>query len=105
VLQQKANAWVKAYSYPPDFVQVMPRIDRDGVPRYSHDFWVGDLVTVRARKGYRTFAGVGRVISATVRQSDAAGNTQAALEVVPHITDDPVAGGDEIDDQIGGSGG
>lgn len=95
VLQAKAKAWVDAYKEVPDFVQVTPRIDVPGVPIYGPDYLVGDLVRVRARAGYRQVSVDGRIISATVRQLDASGNSRVELEVVPHIEGDPAVEGDE----------
>lgn len=94
ILLDKARAYVRAYTNPPDFFTVLPRIDAPGVPRYAHDYFVGDLIRVQARKGYREVNLLGRITSATVRQEDAAGNARVEVECVPPI--DPTVGdGDE----------
>lgn len=90
VLAEKAKAYVRAYTDPPNFFTVTPRIDAPGVPRYAHDYFVGDLIRVQARKGYREVDLTGRVMSATVRQEDPAGNTRVELECVPPL--DPIVG-------------
>ena len=93
VLAEKAKAYVKAYGSPPDFFSVTPRIDAAGVPQYAHDYFVGDLIRAQARKGNSEVNLLGRIMSATVQQVDAAGNTRVALECVPPI--DPDLDGDE----------
>jgi hypothetical protein len=85
VLREKARAWVKAYATPPDFFTVTPRIDRPGVPLYGHDYFVGDVITAQAKRGYRGLNLVGRVLQATIRQVDAAGNTRVELDCAPSL--------------------
>jgi hypothetical protein len=88
VLAAKAQAWVQAYKWPPDFFTVTPEIDGPQVPVYMRDFETGDSVTVRSKKGYCNFEATGRVIQTTLRQVDASSNTKIELSCVP------VVGGD-----------
>lgn len=99
VLVAKATAWVRAYAWVPDFFTITPAMDRISVPRYGYDFMVGDLISVRAKRGYAAVGIVGRVTAVTFQQVDPADNTRLTLDVVPDIDVD-VEEGDE-----GGGGG
>jgi hypothetical protein len=94
ILLAKAEAYVRAYAVPPNFFTVTPRIDAANVPQYARDYFVGDLIRAQARKGYREVDLLGRILSATVRQEDSAGNTRVELECVPPIDPDLDEGGD-----------
>lgn len=93
VLQAKADAWVKAYAYPPDFFQVMPATDGPNVPAYMEDYQVGDNITAQAKKGYCSIDLVGRIIGVTLKQQGANGSTKAEIDCVPTI--DPDLGNDD----------
>jgi hypothetical protein len=93
VLQKKAREWVKAYGRPPDFFQVVPRIDSaDNVPQYSggldtfgHNYRVGDTIRARADNGYMDVDLIGRITLAEIRSVDQAGNVKVTLTCVPTI--------------------
>jgi hypothetical protein len=83
VIVEKAKAWVAAYAEPPDFVTVVPRRDGAGVPQYGRDYFVGDLVQARAKRGLHFLDMTVRIIGVTLRQDDASGNTRAELDCAP----------------------
>ena len=84
-LKAKAEAWVRAYAFPPTFVTVTPAIDRPGVPLYRQDFETGDNVQVQAKRGLRSLSMPVRIIRTTLKQVDAASNTRTELECVPGL--------------------
>jgi hypothetical protein len=88
VLTAKAKAWVRAYAWVPDFFTIQPATDRPGVPRYGTDFLTGDIIRVRAKKGFSQIEMNGRITVTTFTQLDAVSNTKLNLEVVPDYTVD-----------------
>jgi hypothetical protein len=85
LLAAKAKAWVQAYSVPPNFFRVIPNIDGNNVPVYGQDYFTGDSLTARAKKGVCTFEATGRIIQTTIKQVDASGNTKVELDCVPAV--------------------
>ena len=93
VLRKKAREWVKAYGRPPNFFQVMPRVDSvDNVPQYSgglgsggHNFRVGDTIRARADNGYTDVDLIGRIDAVDINSIDQAGNVKVTLNCVPTI--------------------
>lgn len=99
VLQELANAHVAAYGYAPKFIQITSR--PDAVLPYSYgnpafvapvgtkesSFYIGDRVTVRATRGYRSHIGPARITRVKLTQSGSRGPAQTHLTLVPTIGD------------------
>lgn len=86
VLQKKARDVVKAYRRPPDFFQVVPRVDRAlNVPQYGADYKVGDAIRARGSKGEFEEDLIGRITIADIASVDQAANVKVTLTCVPTI--------------------
>lgn len=96
-LQQRANAYVGAYAYPPDFFSVTPRSEGTNVPAFLKTYKVGDTIRAATRKGYLNKDLQGRIIKATIKQRDTSGGAQMTLDCVPTVGGAPASGGDEQD--------
>jgi hypothetical protein len=60
----------------------------DHQPQPFRDFFLGDIITARGRKGYMDSGNLlGRIMSIKISQADAANNVNVDLECVPHMTD------------------
>lgn len=90
VLTNRAAAVLTAYQQVPQFCTAS--IDTDSVGKYAYgtDFFLGDTVTVYAKKGYVTVGPVAmRIISIGISQKDPEGNCKLDLTLVPHLTANP----------------
>lgn len=97
VLQELANAHVAAYGFAPKFITIITR--PDAVMPYSYgnpgfvappgtkesNFYIGDRVTIRAVRGYRSHIGPARITRVRLTQSGARGPAQTHLTLVPTV--------------------
>lgn len=95
-----AEYWVESLSYPPQQIEMTPRVvpaagSTLGLMSYMRDYRVGDLVTITARRGYVTFTDPttgddtdtldALITQVDIEQSDDAGNVGAKLTTVPRV--------------------
>ncbi len=91
LLANRAEAILTGYQYPPKFMSA--RIDSDKVAKYVYgdDFFLGDTITVYAKKGNVTVGPLAaRITQISLTQTDENGNVQIDLTLVPHIIVKPV---------------
>jgi hypothetical protein len=84
VLRSRALAKVRAYGLPSVDVTITVDDEGPGAYRYLRDFQVGDLVTVVARKGHRSFIGDVRITQVTLSQNEKTGGVSLELLCVPY---------------------
>jgi hypothetical protein len=92
VLAARAQMYVEAYATPPEFFSITPRADAPGVPVFGTDYAVGDTIKASVKRGYLVKELTGRVVQATLAQTDSSGNVGTQLEMVPAIASTPVEG-------------
>jgi hypothetical protein len=79
-----AGQYVAAYGTPPEFMTFVPKPDTAKNSRiYIRDWWPGDTITIQARQGHLRLSADAFITKATIKQLDAAANTQAEVEAVP----------------------
>ena len=87
VLNNRAEAVLTAYQNPPQFLTIT--IDTDSVGQYAYgtDFFLGDSVTIFAKRGNVTMGPLTvRITSVGITRIDEAGNCQLAITAVPYLT-------------------
>lgn len=90
VLADRARAILTAYQNPPQFITATVDTDVIGAYCYGTDFFLGDIVTVYAKKGYCTVGPLKvRITEIGISQVDADGNCQLSLTMVPYLTAAP----------------
>lgn len=88
-LADRAEAVLTGYQNPPKFLTCTIDIDEVSQYCYGTDFFLGDTVTVYAKKGYRTLGPMDvRITSVGITQVDHDGNCQLTLTLVPFLTAD-----------------
>lgn len=93
ILANRAAAVLTGYQNVPEFCTAT--IDTDSVCGYAYgtDFFEGDVVTVRGKRGYYEAGPIAmRIISVGISQVDAEGNCQLQLTLVPYLTSPPGLG-------------
>ena len=91
LLANRAVAKLTAYQYPPKFMTAT--IDKDSIGPYCYgdDFFLGDTVTVYAKKGHVIVGPWSvRITQISLTQTDENGNVQIDLTLVPHVTTKPL---------------
>jgi hypothetical protein len=97
VLADRARALLTAYQNPPQFITATIDTDVIGSYCYGSDFFLGDTVTVYAKKGYATIGPLAvRITQVGISQIDMDGNCQLQLTMVPYLTSAPGVGPDEV---------
>lgn len=103
-LAELAQARVKAYGFPPKFLEVTLRPDAVISHSYGHPFanvpagtraptvYLGDKVTVRAVRGQRSYGGNARIIAARYVHPGKRGPASVQLTLVPVIAGDILDG-------------
>lgn len=87
LLKNRATAILAAYQTVPNFITLTIDSDAVGTYCYGTDFFVGDIVTVFARRGTVTLGPIDvRILSVTITQIDANGNCQLEISVAPYLT-------------------
>lgn len=87
VLSNRAAAVLTAYQEVPDFITVTIDTDTAGGYCFGTDFFVGDTVSVYAKRGFVTLAQDGwRITQVQIAQTDHNGNCQITLTLVPYLT-------------------
>ena len=97
VLKQYAKAHIKAYGIPPKQTEVRLRLDSGAVFFYGDpgwpdgntvgDFYIGDSVKVRAKRGYREVNKKYRITQVVLSQPGARGPMQTQLTLIPSDVD------------------
>lgn len=86
VLTNRAKAIVTAYAQVPKYTTATCDNDSPCGYQFMEDFFVGDIVTVFARKGYCQVLVNMRITQAQINQIDSNGNVSLALTIVPALT-------------------
>jgi hypothetical protein len=91
LLRNRAVGTLTAYQFPPKFVTATIDTDSIGPYCYGDDFFLGDTVTVYAKKGHCTLGPLSmRITQISLTQTDENGNVQIDLTLVPHVTARPL---------------
>lgn len=94
LLANRAAALLTAYQRVPEFVTATIDTDEIGQYCYGTDFFLGDTVTVYAKKGYVEVGPLDvRITQIEVTQVDENGNCQLGLTMVPYLTASADVGG------------
>lgn len=87
VLTDRALAVAMAYSTPPKFSTATCDTDTPGGYVFGVDFFIGDLITLVGKRGYRKQIVTARVTGVTIAQRDQNGNATITVLCVPHHVD------------------
>lgn len=75
-----------AYSTPPNFLTITPKVDAEYL--YLRDFIIGSEILVAIRRGEHQFASVARVTTVRLTQEGQAGAVVQELDIVPAVIAD-----------------
>lgn len=87
VLKDRALAVAMAYGTPPMFFTATCDTDTPGGLVFGVDYFMGDLITVVGKRGYRRAIVTGRIVGVTIAQRDQNGNATVTVLCVPHHVD------------------
>ena len=97
VLLDRARAVLTAYQNPPQFITATVDTDVIGAYCYGTDYFLGDVVTVYAKKGVCEVGPLKvRITQIGISQVDESGNCQIQLTMVPYLTSAPGVGPDVV---------
>jgi len=97
VLADRARANLTAFRHPPQFITATIDTDTIGAYCYGTDFFLGDTVTVYAKRGYVEIGPVDvRITEIGISRIDADGNCQLSLTMVPYLTANPGVNANEV---------
>jgi hypothetical protein len=87
ILGNRANAILTGFQNPPQFVTIT--VDTDSAAQYAYgsDFFLGDTVTVYAKRGKVTMGPLDvRITQMGITRVDESGNCQLSITAVPYLT-------------------
>lgn len=97
VLEDRARAVLTAYQNPPQFITATVDTDEIGAYCYGTDYFLGDEVTVYAKKGNCEIGPLKvRITQIGISQVDVNGNCQIQLTMVPYLTAAPGVGPGQV---------